>query len=208
MTHFKGIFREYPVKVENRFRCQWFMSKVLSMNHCREVVENHLFTDVARTSPSSQHLLGHSPRRTCTLQLARGDRFLNERTDQVAITSAQIGHDVFGNYAAARLLIDAVDHLLDLIDIAKLEWFVRERAQWQLPLEGLPSPCGRQPPVPKGHVVGWLIAPHVIPMEVPTPAVDWVPGRDELDQRPRVAAFFREQVNECWRLLGDLHPNS
>ena len=134
--------------------------------HGVEVVEDHPLALVDGASPAAQELGGNAPRRGGPLQQARGDGLLLQGGDEIACARPR-GHHLFVRQdLAARLLVDTVRHLLDLVGVGEAEGRAVGTGQWQGARGCHPAEGHAQPPPLARQSVGRRAVAHLVPVQV------------------------------------------
>ena len=170
-----------------------------------EIVEDHLLAAVARLAAAAQHLPGDAPCRARALELARRDRLLVERTHEVAVARLEARHHLAGDDLAARLLIDAVNQLLDPVGVAEVEGPPLNVGQGQRPGDRLPRQRHAEPPRLVAEAVGRGAAAQLVPVQVAAPGIDGAACREDAERPLRIAGELVEQPVGRRRRLRDLH---
>ena len=172
--------------------------------HGQVVIENHALAGVARGTAGADHFLGDFPSGDGTLQLAGGDRLLDERADEVVIAGLWIG-DGFGDaQGTAGADVNLVEFLLHQIGDGEqkgIALFVREgkgfRGAHSLKLHG-------GPPFLRGEARRRGQVPELAPVDV----VVWgerFPGQPHYGGQAVGGDRILKELCEGGRRFRDLH---
>ena len=173
-----------------------------------EVVDDHLLAAVARLAAAAQHLPGDAPRGARALELARRDRLLVERAHEIAVARLEARHHLAGDDLAARLLIDAVNQLLDPVDVAEVEGSPLDVGQWQGAGDRLARNHRTEPPRLVREALGRGAAAQLVPVQVAALAIDRAALTEHRHQLVALAGELLQEFCGRRRRLRDLHGNS
>jgi len=104
------------------------------------------------------------------------------------------------------LLVDAVDHLLDPVDIGEPEGLAVGASHGKCPSLAHPAHRGASPPLLQREALGRLPVPHLIPMQVSALVVDWAAFGEDFEQAQGVVVGnLRQQLGHIRRRQRPLH---
>ena len=160
----KGAGRHRLVKAQHGVNVQWSIGDLLGDLHRSEVVDDHLLASSTWRPSCLQQFLRYTPRGAGALELAGGNRLLNERTHEVAVARSKVRHDLVRKDLPAGLLVDQVNQLLHCIDVAEPEGATVGPDQRKLARHAPACEGGRQPPPLMREPLRRLPVKHLIPV--------------------------------------------
>ena len=86
------MFGKDSVELIDQCRRQGLGGKARDLGHCPVVVQDHPLAAVAGRSAGAEHLLGDASGGGGAFELARCDRLLDERADEVSAPIGRLGH--------------------------------------------------------------------------------------------------------------------